>query len=79
MNPCQWCSELGDRHRLPQFRPSSSTFDFSLSDHQPYQAGVVIERGSLPSPSRSARGHRYLDLAKFHWTLDDCLNGEEVI
>ncbi|BAH91074.1 Os01g0372100, partial [Oryza sativa Japonica Group] len=31
MNPCQWCSELGDRHRLPQFRPSSSTFDFSLS------------------------------------------------
>nr|XP_025876544.1 uncharacterized protein LOC107279151 [Oryza sativa Japonica Group] len=79
MNPCQWCSELGDRHCLPQFRLSSSTFDFSLSDHQPYQAGVVIARGSPPSPSRSARGHRYLDLAKFHWTLDDCLNGEKVI
>uniref|UniRef100_A0A0E0A958 Uncharacterized protein n=1 Tax=Oryza glumipatula TaxID=40148 RepID=A0A0E0A958_9ORYZ len=37
--------------------------------HQPYQAGVVIARSSPPSPSRSARGHRYLDLAKFHWTL----------
>uniref|UniRef100_A0A0D9ZIR4 Uncharacterized protein n=1 Tax=Oryza glumipatula TaxID=40148 RepID=A0A0D9ZIR4_9ORYZ len=26
-------------------------------------------RSSPPSPSRSARDHRYLDLAKFHWTL----------
>jgi hypothetical protein len=38
MNPCQWCSELGDRHRLPQFRPSSSTFDFSLSGESQFNS-----------------------------------------
>uniref|UniRef100_A0A0E0MPV6 Uncharacterized protein n=1 Tax=Oryza punctata TaxID=4537 RepID=A0A0E0MPV6_ORYPU len=43
-NRIQWSSELGDRHRLLQLRPSSSTLDFSLCDHQPYQAGDVIPK-----------------------------------
>nr|ABG65996.1 retrotransposon protein, putative, Ty3-gypsy subclass [Oryza sativa Japonica Group] len=38
MNPCQWCSELGDRHCLPQFRLSSSTFDFSLSGESQFNS-----------------------------------------
>ncbi|BAH95229.1 Os11g0417700, partial [Oryza sativa Japonica Group] len=48
MNPSQWCIELGDRHRLPQFQPSSSTFDFSLSgESQLNSSGMKLSRDLL--------------------------------
>uniref|UniRef100_A0A0E0ATV1 Uncharacterized protein n=1 Tax=Oryza glumipatula TaxID=40148 RepID=A0A0E0ATV1_9ORYZ len=73
MNPCQWCSELGDRHHLPQFQPSSSTFDFSLSSESQFNLGheaflrpiqhhvyacMIIIHIKLASSSPEASHHR---------------------